>query len=383
MIHPAAWMIWLVGALVALSMTRNPWYLAILLACIGAVMAGLRRRSESVAPIPVSPLRFGLLVIALSALFNAATAHVGRHVLIRLPDVLPLVGGPITLEAVVFGALNGVVLTGIFAAFTVLNLALPVRSLVRFIPRAFFPVAVVVSIALTFVPTTLRHFQQIREAQAIRGHRVRGLRDWLPLFLPLLIGGLERALQLAEAMTARGFSSSSGRGNELGTRLLIIHGLAALLIGWLFRLVWQEPTIGLILMALGAGQVALALWLIGRRVPRTSYRREVWQRNDVVVILGGAVATVAFLFALPGLDRKSIFFYPYPALSLPRFDPLIGLAISGLLAPAVFGVRARFGSVLPKAPPRRVGTDGAGLVAGTAWPADPGVSAAGEGSGGC
>ena len=31
---------------------------------------------------------------------------------------------------------------------------------------------------------------------------MRGLRDWLPLLMPLLIGGLERALQLAEAMTA-------------------------------------------------------------------------------------------------------------------------------------------------------------------------------------
>src|SRR4030043_1151670 len=94
------------------------------------------------------------------------------------------------------------------ASFTVLNLALPVRDLISLIPRAFFPVAVVTSIAVTYLPTTMRQFQQIREAQAGRGHQMRKLRDWLPLLMPLLVGGLEHAMQLAEAMTARGFASS-------------------------------------------------------------------------------------------------------------------------------------------------------------------------------
>src|SRR4030065_1354430 len=92
-------------------------------------------------------------------------------------------------------------------SFMLLNLALPVRDLLRLIRRAFFPVAVVTSIAVTYLPTTLRQFQQIREAQAVRGHQVRSLRDWLPLLMPLLVGGLEHAMQLAEAMTARGFAS--------------------------------------------------------------------------------------------------------------------------------------------------------------------------------
>ena len=47
--------------------------------------------------------------------------------------------------------------------------------------------------AITYVPETARHFQRIREAQAIRGHRLRGLRDWRPIVIPLLVGGLERA----------------------------------------------------------------------------------------------------------------------------------------------------------------------------------------------
>jgi energy-coupling factor transport system permease protein len=338
MIHSLAWMGWVTGMLVVLSVTRNPLYLALTLACVGLVAKTVRSEIRT-GPVPLSPLRFGLVVVTLSALFNALSVHVGRTILFRLPDWLPLLGGPITLEALVFGALNGVVLTGIFAVFMVLNRALPVRSLVRLIPRAFYQVAVVVSIALTYVPTTLRQFQQIREAQAIRGHRTRGLRDWLPLFMPLLVGGLERALQLTEAIIARGFASSGEKAHDAITRLVIAEGLIALLIGWLLRLVWNQQLLGLALMLAGFGLVLVALWVVGRRVPHTDYRPEPWTGRDWVIALGAMVAVVAFLLEVPGLDRKSIFYYPYPALTWPRFAPIVGLTILGLLAPALVSLK--------------------------------------------
>jgi len=334
MTHRLAWVSWVGATLVVLSTTRNPLYLGLALACIAIVAT--RVSSESWAgPAPISPLRFGLVVIPLSALFNALTVHVGRTVLFRLPTWLPLLGGAITLEALVYGVLNGVALTGIFAAFTVLNQALPVRSLVRLVPRAFHQVAVVISIAVTYVPTTLRQFHQIREAQAIRGHRTRGLRDWIPLFVPLLVGGLERALQLAEAMIARGFASSGETGHDTLTRFVIAQGLLALLIGWLLRLVWNQRVLGLALMLAGFGLVLAALWVIGQRVPHTDYRPEPWTGRDWAVVLGAAIAIAPFLLPLPGLDRETIFFYPYPALTAPGFNPIVGLAILGLTVPAL------------------------------------------------
>ena len=41
---------------------------------------------------------------------------------------------------------------------------------------------------------------------------------------------------------------------------------------------------------------------------------------------------------LPGLDRSSLGYYPYPQLTLPRFDSLIGVSILGLLGPILSGV---------------------------------------------
>jgi energy-coupling factor transport system permease protein len=331
MLHPGAWAAWLIAALVALSATRNPLYLFLTLLCIAIVNAVVGGQQQSLNQ-SVSPWRFAMVVVPLSALFTAVTAHFGGTVVLRLPDGLPVLGGPVTLEALVFGAINGLVLTGILAAFLTFTVALPTRSLIRLIPRTFYPVAIVVSIGLNFVPVTTRHLGQIREAQAVRGHRVRGLRDWLPLLMPLLIGGLERALQLAEAMTARGFVSAEPAGRNAAPRAAIVLGLVALLGGWLLRLVWGQELLGLAMMLSGCVLIVVILWVMGRRVPRTTYRSESWTGRDWAVLMGAVVVLAGFL--LPGLDRAALFYNPYPLLSLPKFDPVLAAATLGLLVPA-------------------------------------------------
>jgi energy-coupling factor transport system permease protein len=335
MIHPVAWLGWLASTLVVLSTTRNPLHLLLTLLCI-AVVNALAISPGEASYVPVSPLRFAVVVLSLSMLFNAATVHLGETVLLHLPSGLPLLGGDITLEAIAFGLTNGLVLTGIFVAFTTFNQALPIRALIRLIPRAFYPMAVVISIAVTFLPTTLRQFQHIREAQAVRGHRVRGLRGWLPLFMPLLTGGLERALQLAEAMTARGFASAGepGSGATETSRAAIVAGLLALLSGWLLRLVWGRDALGMNLILAGGLLILGALWAVGRRIPRTTYRREPWTTRDWGVVLGAAVVLLVFV-------RTTLYYSPYPTLTLPDFDPVAGLATLGLLGPAFLAAPAR------------------------------------------
>lgn len=334
-LHSRAWLIWLAAALAALSLTRNPVYLALIVLTVVAVGRVLQRQVDT-PTLPLPLLRLALLILTLSALLNAATAHVGRTVLVHLPAAIPLLGGPITLEALVYGALNGLLLVGFLAAFQVLYQAVPVQALIQLLPRAFYPVAVVASIAVSFVPSTLVQFEQIREAQSMRGHQVRGLRDWLPLFLPLLVGGLERALQLAEAMTARGFGSlgaaEAGRGQGDGLRAALAVGLAALLAGVLLLLFWQQRWLGWGMLALGGGLIALALVGQGRRVRRTVYRREAWTRQDSLV--AGLAILVGVAYVLPG-SRAALAYTPYPQIMLPAVQGTLGLATLLLAAPAV------------------------------------------------
>jgi energy-coupling factor transport system permease protein len=326
------WLLWAGTTLVTASSARSPLYVTVLLlitTVVGATCADDEGRRA-----PLSPLRFGMIAVPLSALFNGLTVHLGDTVLFHTPDWLLLIGGAITLEALAFGALNGLTLTVIFSAFSVFNQVTPVRDLIKLTPRAFHEGGVVLSIALTFIPQTTRSLQRIREAQAVRGHRVRGVRDWLPIVVPLLVSGLERAMGLAEAMVARGYGAVADESQPLRTRGLLVVGLLVLLAGWLaylFRASWRIPAVAM--MTTGAGVIALAVWLTGRSVQHTVYRARRWTGTDTWVALGCAVTLTVGL-----TQREALYYSPYPRLSLPPFDPLIGLALLGLLSPAVMTV---------------------------------------------
>ena len=333
-LHSLAWLAWVAAALIALSSTRNPMYLSLVLLCVAFVGLTVRTQVNPEAPqLPV--VRIGIFIVVLSTIFNALTGHFGETVVFVIPGRIPLLSGPVTLESIVFGFLNGLVLAGFLAVFTVLNQALPVGALTRLIPRAFYPVAVVVAIAITYVPTTLRQMGQIREAQTVRGYRWRGWRDWAALFMPLMVGGLERAMGLTEAMMARGFATGDQPDHPWTPRLALIVGSLMLVLGWLLRATGWGPVPGLVLLTLGLVLIFITLWLIGRRVPRTTYRQESWSSWDWFILLGSAITGLVFLLPISALDRSSLDYYPYPKLTLPSFNPLIGLSALGLLAPGI------------------------------------------------
>ncbi|MBN1486815.1 MAG: energy-coupling factor transporter transmembrane protein EcfT [Anaerolineae bacterium] len=335
--HPVTWVIWLAAVVIAISITHNPLYLVVLV-LLGALLSQGVQSQEKALQVPISPLRFTLFLVPVTAVFNTITSNWGTTILlpeIQAPWFPALSYGPLTVEALVYGAINGLVLSALFTVFTVFNVAVPVRDLIRFIPRAFYPVAVVVSIALTFAPVTLRQLRQIREAQAVRGHRMRGIRDWLPLFIPLLTGGLERAFQLAESMTARGFSASSGPRQTLYTRLGLTTGLVALLVGLLLDKVWNITLWGRLGMALGAGLILTTVWSLGKYATYTVYRQHHWSFKDSLVLSG-------ILFALGTLwilEPEIRAYTPYPTVTLPAFNPLVGSALLGFLSPLLVYIK--------------------------------------------
>ena len=332
--HTWAWIAWLLAALIPISTTRNPLYLVLILLVLNIVYLLLMEQSDSSQEF-VSPVKFMLFVVITASIFNAITNHYGETVLFTIPGRVPLVSGAVTLEAFAYGAINGLVLSGLLTTFSVLNLALPIRSLVHLIPRAFYPVAIITSIAVTFVPQTRHQLKQVREAQAVRGLKARGLRDWLPLMMPLLVGGLERSMQLAETMTARGFASAGAVRNANAYRLAVLMGLLLVLGGWVASLTPGEQGVGSVLLLAGFATVLAALWLIGRQTPRTSYKKETWHGRDLVLVLCALLALAPFVLPLPFINSETLYYSPYPQVSLPAFDPLIGVSTLGLLAPAI------------------------------------------------
>jgi energy-coupling factor transport system permease protein len=107
------------------------------------------------------------------------------------------------------------------------RLGLPVREM-----------AMVLTIALSFVPTLFDEVDKIAKAQESRGAGVRSggpwrrMRGWVPLFVPIFVSAFRRAEALATAMEARGF-----RGAHHRTRL------------YRLRLAWRDLWAALVVLA--------------------------------------------------------------------------------------------------------------------------------------
>ncbi len=324
-----AWMMWLATAVIAAMIARNPFYtLVILLAArVVGIVCG---QNEAGFSLPLA--RIGIVILSVTAVFNALMVHIGTTVLFRLPANWLWIGGPITMEAIVFGLSNGAILLALLVIFTTLNNAVSTAELVRLTPRALRDMGVVVLIALTYLPETTRQLRRIRDAQAIRGHRVRGWRDWRPVLIPLLIGGLERAMGVAEVMVSRGYGATTDAHQPLTYQLGLAAGLLAAFAGWVlsFWLGWP----GWALMGLGLAIILALLWQLGRQTPHTRYRPQSWTKWDT-----GLAVTAVIPLLLVLTNTSTLNYSPYPALTMPPFDPFVGLSLLLLVFPAVVVLR--------------------------------------------
>ncbi|OQA22588.1 MAG: putative HMP/thiamine import ATP-binding protein YkoD [Chloroflexi bacterium ADurb.Bin360] len=323
---PVPWLLWALAFLVVSYTTRNPLYLV--LACI-VLWATVEAHAQRLS------LRLFLTVLLLGTVWNFVTVHVGDTVLFALPGTWFLIGGPYTLEAALYGALNGLALALILSTFGFLMVQLSPRDLIRLTPPALYEAGLVLSVALTFLPQGRETLEEIRQAQAVRGHRVKGLRDLLPLLLPLLITALERALQLAEAMEARGFTSWRGRESRRTSALFVVALLALLLGSGGALLGWSSwINSGLLL----TGVLAVG-WGIGRTGAMTSGSDPRASRRAALtpgawLMLGGTVAAFLLWGMLLFTQPQALAYEVYPYPTAPSLSAWAILALLLLLAPA-------------------------------------------------
>jgi len=351
MYHTMTWLLWLVAALLPAMATRNPFYLTILLVAVYVDYNTIGRASPLVGSWRLF-LKVGLVLAAFSILFNTLTSHHGQTVLFILPRLelkaggvtfLDL-GGRITLEAVSYGLASALNLMAILLIFATFNVLVDHHQLLRSIPSFMYQMGMIASIAITFVPQMVSSLQDIREAQAIRGHRFRGIRDLLPLFVPLLTSGLERAIRLAESMEARGFgsdTSSRSRKRELTHKALILLALFGLLAGafWYNYYTSSRWASGILVLA-SILMLAGNLVAMGRRVERSRYRRELWRRRDTIVS-AASIISITTIALISLVDGDALLFYPYPRFSLPSFNPLIGLLLLTVVTPVLIAPQKR------------------------------------------
>jgi energy-coupling factor transport system permease protein len=352
--HVGAWGLWLAAAMLAALGTRNPFYLLLLSAVsilvfrvVGHAVPdrnGGTEEAQVAGGSDEASRGRGLLVRAVVALalivafLKGLSIHVGATVLFTLPEGLPMIGGPITLEGMVSAGLDALAILTMLAVFTAFSAGADYYALLRAVPPFMHQAALVTSIAITFVPQTVTRFGEIREAQALRGHRVRRMGDLLPLIMPLLAGGMERSMNLAEAMESRGFSRVSATARRLPPVLVqvgIAGGLGLLLVGGaLFAMTPDLPWLAWGLVAVGVGLIVLTLRAVGTGSRRTRYRRTVWRDRDtpLAVVSAGVLALfTALKFVAPSL----LVYTPFYKISVPPVDMVVVVAVLALGVPAM------------------------------------------------
>ncbi len=339
--HPWAWFIWLVGVALPALLTRNPLYHSILIGALLLDMWVLRQHRFNGWGWGIILRLVGGIALA-GVLLNALTVHYGTHVWAHLPSSWPLIGGPLTWEAVLFGGASALALFTLMLLFAVWNMSMPPSRWLRMLPAALFQVGIITSIAITFVPVTVRTVREIYDAQRLRGHRFQRLWDYVPLFAPLLVDSLERSISLAESMAARGFGANvdpTPDRTRVLYQVMVGMGLLGIWGGLFARMYWPHPPLAA-WMSLGGGSVLVlgVLWAQGRRVRRTRYRRWYWRVRDTALVGGSVVLLTVTLFTYARSPRMWLY-YPYPPYSVqPSFEWFIGLvlvlaALPALLAP--------------------------------------------------
>jgi energy-coupling factor transport system permease protein len=197
-VRPAAALA-ILAALAAAALLAHHWMAT---ATIAALLLAVCLRAPSSRRRPyllgIAMTVVGVLVVTPFVLVE------GSHVLWSGP-IVPVLGQlDVTTEELASAGTQALRLSSITLAFAAYALLLDHDALLRsarFARRS----ALVVALATRLLPTLERDAHGLVEALRGRGVQVEGIRGRARLLSPVVAGSLERALNLAEAMEARGY----------------------------------------------------------------------------------------------------------------------------------------------------------------------------------
>jgi energy-coupling factor transport system permease protein len=270
-VNPRALATWSVSSITVALASGNPVYRVLVLLCALNVLVALRRPDVSLRGVAIALVVAALIAIIITTL----ASHTGDHAFLVLPSAIPVLGGPLTIEAALFGASTGLGIAAAVLAAAPLSLVLMPNSLVDALPSALARTGAAIGTALNLIPGIARSATEIRDAQRMRGWRPRRIREWPDLAVPVVLTALESSITLAEAMEARGYGSGA----------------------------------------------------------RTHYTDTVWRWADAAVCVVAPAAAIAFvLLRVAGVIGD---WYPFPSVSVPPIN-VFGVACCLALAiPAV------------------------------------------------
>ncbi|GAA1918358.1 CbiQ family ECF transporter T component [Nocardioides marmoribigeumensis] len=340
-LHPLAWWVWALGLAAAASRTTNPLLLGLVVG-VACLVVVLRRTDAPWALGFRLYLLLGLVVVLLRlgfrVLFGSAYAAPDAHVLLDLPQVpLPdwttglTLLGPVTAESLGAGFADGLRLATILVCVGAANTLANPRRLLAALPAALYEVGAAVVIALSLFPQLAESVDRVRRARRLRGDVGRGIGALRRIVVPVLEDALDRSLDLAAGMDARGYGrrGSATPGQRRLTATLLLTGLVGVCVGAYAVLDsaaprWLGGPLLVVAVVAAVGGVVSA----GARVERTRYRPDLWRLPESLVA-GAGIAACALVVVVA--HRTPAVAYPAPALLPPLTVTALLVVVAGLL----------------------------------------------------
>lgn len=200
-IHPRVWFLYLC---VILGITMFLWHPGV--AAVSLLGACLWRHRLQLSTKPAQLLG-GLFFVLLLTGINPLISHEGVTVLFYLQ------GRPITLEALIYGALAAVMLESTLLWCSVFSNIMTSDRLLAVFGGRFPRIGMVFTLVLRFVPLFLRQWRRIREGQQALYGTAQSYRErfagWKREMVVMLTWCLEHGLTTADAMAVRGYGNGS------------------------------------------------------------------------------------------------------------------------------------------------------------------------------
>ena len=175
----------------------------------------------------------------------------GEHLLFALGPIKVYLEGIVNAVLIVVRIMLLLICTSMFLTYTTTPIALTdgLEQLLSPLNKLHVPVhefAMMMSIALRFIPTLIEETEKIMNAQKARGadftegNLLQRAKALIPILVPLFVSAFRRADELATAMECRCYTGGAGR-----TRMNVLH----------YR--WQDFAAMAVVVLLGVGVVLL------------------------------------------------------------------------------------------------------------------------------
>lgn len=147
---------------------------------------------------------FFLVIFILTSLANPIFSHNGVTVLLVVND------NPITLEAVLYGVMTGIMILSVLLLFRVFGTLMTSDRLLYIFGRAFPKLGLLLSMTLRFVPLFGRQRRKIENTQRTLGlykneNAIDNIKGKLSVLSAMTTWGLENGIVTADSMSARGY----------------------------------------------------------------------------------------------------------------------------------------------------------------------------------